>query len=108
MKDKNKPLVEMSKTELRTTFDKLDMSIDFSLLEEARKGGSPCRVAVAILRSPNIDGEVVVLRDLEHGDNEGIRYIDDFIVRILRVGLLLPGETLTRKLFQVVEAEEVK
>ena len=106
--NKNKPLIDMSKTELRTTFDEFGMNNDFGLLKEARKGGSPCRVAVAILRGPNIEGGIVVLRDLEHGDNEGIRYIDDFIARIQRVGLLLPGETLTRKLLQVVETEEVK
>jgi len=106
-KKKGRPLLDMHPAEMNAVFDELGLENNFGLLQNARRGGSPAVVAVAFLRGPDHEGGVAVLRELEEGDGVGIECIDEFIAEIQRVGLLLPQETIYRKVLQVVDAEEV-
>ncbi len=104
--DRNKPLVEMSKEELRDAFDEIGLGTNFRLLQEARNGDNQeIIVAVAIL----LPRALYVLTALEYGDGDGIERIDNFIAEIERTpGLLLDGEKLHRTVIKVTRAESIE
>jgi hypothetical protein len=103
---KDKPLIEMTKAELRDAFDSIGLGGNFQMLEEARRGVSECDpmlLAFCILMPQNL----IVYADCEYGDGEGIRMIRGWIDEINRSpGLLLPGESLVFKLVKVTAYEE--
>lgn len=110
-KRRNKPFVEMDRHEFEATFDELGMQNNFETLQAARRGDpDPFSIAVATLRGPSLpaDGVAAFRSSMEYGDDDGTRFIDEWIAEIQRVGLLLPGETLTRTLLRVTATEEIK
>lgn len=94
-----KPLMEMEPQEFEDTMDKIGLSLNRSIIEDARKEIQEIVLAVAILESPGL-GSRVVTYDCEYGDNEGNKHIDDFIRVSTKYKLLKPGETMRRVEFR--------
>lgn len=80
-------------------------SLHRALLNDARKGkGQEILIVRAILK-PNV---VSVLETLDHGDGDGIRYIDEFVEEVILTGLLKPGESIERVLVRPKTLVRVK
>ncbi len=111
MKDKNKPLVEMSHSEFTAAFDELSMDNSVAMLENARKGEPRSQdglIACAMLRLSDGSGaERIAFQSDEYWDGEGTRLVDEFIDEVMRCGLLLPGESIRRVVYRPTAKEEV-
>lgn len=101
-KHREKPLVEMSRSELDSTFDELGKDLHVAILRDARAGkGQDIILALGILTLAD-GSERLAFSDTEYGDGEGIRVIDDDVSLALRLHLLEPGEQLRREVVKVV------
>jgi hypothetical protein len=98
---KSKPLLKMSKDERDSVFDEMFDDVDRTILKEAREqdpaDDHKITVAFAVLETGG--RKIVTHSQMEYGDDEGIRAIEDFIRR--NRNLLEDGETLTLEVGEV-------
>ena len=96
--------MEMSPGELEATFDSVSLDINIGILNEARAGVKPMRLALALLVLPSGE-ERLASYSCEYGDGEGTRMEHEFIALALRCATLKPNE---RMILRVVEVQGLK
>ncbi len=104
---KDKPLVEMTKTELNETFYEMGSDVDEAMLNDARNYvDQETMIAVVILkRAGCLDAKVYSVE--EYGDREGVSQVDEFIAGVEHNKLLLPGESLEREVRLVTATTKI-
>lgn len=107
--DPNKPLMQMSRKEMRDAFDEIGLGNTFQLLEEGRHNKHQIvKIAAAVLIMKNGEERLTHFTN-EYGDRDGIRQIDEFVEEVYRTpGLLLQGEKLEARLFQATQLVAVE
>lgn len=107
--DMNKPLLQMSKKEMRDAFDEIGLGNTFALLEEGRRNeNSVVRIAAAVLKLQTGEERFTFFTN-EYGDGEGINHIEEFVAEVHRTpGLLMQGETLEARLFEATQLVRVQ
>jgi hypothetical protein len=103
-----KPLIEMTEKELKDTFRELGCLTNFEILQDARHNkGQEIIVAMAVLTLE--DGtERRAYDQLEYGDEEGTKMVQNFIEEITETpGMLKPGEKLELRIQQVTAMVDV-
>ena len=110
MIDENKPFMEMSKLELRETFDELGLDLNEGMLNDARSSAEESRtftLSIVMLRmtkksdgSP-FDGLRILHWNPEYGDDEGRSSMEDYVKELRRSKLLREGETVERYLGKI-------
>lgn len=101
--DPTKPLIDMSKRELRDAFDSIGLGNTFRMIEGARRGrGQVMQMAATVLVLPG-GAERYIMVTNEYGDGEGTKNMRDLVGEIGRApGILLDGESVTWRVFRVV------